>query len=187
MGFNMRNILLLAMALLVATGCSSKKSSTDIESDMGLKGAPTWVNNGTSAVSNEDGQLIHGVGSAPDMGDISLQKATADTRARAEVARIMSTFIDSTLADYSTSNGEGFDMSVEKTIKSSTKAALSGAVIIGSWRDSSSGVIYSFAELNLNTLETSISNADKINQSFKKYTEKNLEANFERFAKENEE
>lgn len=183
----MRNILLLVMALLVATGCSSNKSGADIESDMGLKGAPDWVNQGTSAVSNNKGQLIHGVGSAPAMGDISLQKSTADTRARAEVARIMSTFIDSTLADYSASNGEGFDMSVEKSIKSSTKAALSGAVIIGSWRDTNSGEIYSFAELNLDTLEASISNADKINQSFKKYTETNLEANFERFAKESKE
>lgn len=187
MEFNMRNILLLVAVLLVATGCSSKKSSTDIESDMGLKDAPAWVNNGTNAVSNENGQLIHGVGSAPAMGDLSLQKSTADNRARAEVARIMSTFIDSTLADYSASNGEGFDMSVEKTIKSSTKAALSGAVIIGSWRDIDSGLVYSFAELNLNTLEASISNADKINQSFKQYTEKNLEANFERFTKENNE
>ncbi len=183
----MRKILLLVTTLLVVTGCSSKNSSTDIESDMGLKGAPAWVNNGTNAVSNEEGQLIHGVGSAPAMGDVSLQKATADNRARAEVARIMSTFIDSTLSDYSASNGEGFDMSVEKTIKSSTKAALSGAVIIGSWRDTNSGDIYSFAELNLNTLETSISNADKINQSFKQYSEKNLEANFERFTKENKE
>ena len=187
MGFSMKNILLLVTVLLVATGCSSNKSSTDIESDMGFKGAPAWVNNGTKTVSNENGQLIHGVGSAPAMGDISLQKATADNRARAEVARIMSTFIDSTLVDYSASNGEGFDMSVEKTIKSSTKAALSGAVIIGSWRDINSGDIYSFAELNLNTLEASINNADKINQSFKQYTEKNLEANFERFTKENNE
>ncbi len=183
----MRNILFLVLALLVVTGCSSKKSSTNIESDLGLKGAPAWVNNGTNTVSNEGGQLIHGVGSAPTMGDMSLQKATADNRARAEVARIMSTFIDSTLADYSASNGEGFDMSVEKTIKSSTKAALSGAVIIGSWRDTNTGYIYSFAELNLSTLEASISNADKINPSFKKYTEQNLEANFERFDKENNE
>jgi len=187
MEFYMRNILLLVTTLFIATGCSSTKSSADIESDMGLEGAPSWVNKGTSAVSNEEGQLIHGVGSAPAMGDLSLQKATADNRARAEVARIMSTFIDSTLADYSASNGEGFDMSVEKTIKSSTKAALSGAAIIGSWRDTQSGNVYSFAELNLNSLETSISNADKINESFKKYTEKNLEANFKRFTKENKE
>ena len=187
MEFYMRNILLLVTVLLVTAGCSSQKSSTDIDSDMGIEGAPAWVNNGTNAVSNEEGQLIHGVGSAPAMGDISLQKATADNRARAEVARIMSTFIDATLADYSASNGEGFDMSVEKMVKSSTKAALSGAVIIGSWRDTHSGDVYSFAELNLNTLETSISNADKINQSFKQYTEKNLEADFERFTKENKE
>ena len=185
MEINMRNILLLVTTLLVATGCSSTKSSTDIESDMGLDGAPAWVNEGTKAISNEEGQLIHGVGSAPAMGDRSLQKATADNRARAEVAKIMSTFIDSTLADYSSSNGDAFDMSIEKTLKSSTKAALSGAKIMGSWLDPKSGEVYSFAELNLNSLETSIGNADKVNKAFKQYSQKNLEANFERFTQEN--
>jgi hypothetical protein len=152
---------------------------------MKLADAPAWVNQGTNAISNEEGRLIHGVGSAPAMGDLSLQKATADNRARAEIARIMSTFIDSTIADYSASNGENFDMSVDKSLKSSTRAALSGAIIIGSWRSTQSGEVFSFAELDLEKLETSISNADKINQSFKNYSKQNLEANFDRFTKEN--
>ena len=181
----MKNVLLLLIVLLAATGCSSKQSSEDIETDMQLDGAPAWVNEGTNTVSNEDGRLIHGVGSAPAMGDLSLQKSTADNRARAEIARIMSTFIDSTLADYSASNGDNFDMSVDKTLKSSTRAALSGAVIIGSWRSPKSGQLFSFAELDLKKLEASISNAAKINQSFKNYSEQNLEANFDRFTKGN--
>ncbi len=181
----MKNILLLITVLLTASGCSSKQSSADIETDMKLAGAPAWVNQGTNAISNEEGRLIHGVGSAPSMGDLSLQKATADNRARAEIARVMSTFIDSTIADFSASNGESFDMSVDKTLKSSTRAALSGAVIIGSWRSTESGELFSFAELDLEKLETSINNADKINQSFKDYSKQNLEANFDRFSKEN--
>jgi hypothetical protein len=181
----MKNIFLLITILLTASGCSSKQSSADIETDMKLADAPAWVNEGTNTVSNEDGRLIHGVGSAPAMGDLSLQKATADNRARAEIARIMSTFIDSTLADYSASNGESFDMSVDKTLKSSTRAALSGAIIIGSWRSTKSGEVYSFAELDLKKLETSIANADKVNQSFKDYSKQNLEANFDRFTQGN--
>ena len=177
MEIDMKNVFLLITVLLVASGCSSKQSSEDIETDMKLADAPAW--------SNEDGRLIHGVGSAPAMGDLSLQKATADNRARAEIARIMSTFIDSTLADYSASNGESFDMSVDKTLKSSTRAALSGAVIIGSWRSTKSGEVYSFAELDLKKLETSISNADKVNQAFKNYSKQNLEANFDRFTQGN--
>ena len=181
----MRNIFLLITILLITVGCSSKQSSSDIETDMKLEDAPAWVNQGTNAVSNDNGRLIHGVGSAPVMGDLSLQKSTADNRARAEIARVMSTFIDSTLADYSASNGESFDMSVDKTLKSSTRAALSGAVIIGSWRSSKSGDVYSFAELDLKKLEASISNADKINKSFKEFSKKHLHANFDRFTKEN--
>ncbi|MCZ6579496.1 MAG: hypothetical protein O6927_09175, partial [Gammaproteobacteria bacterium] len=77
---NTFSILFLA---LVLGACSSK---TVIESDMGLSGAPDWVNEGTQAVKDDDGRLIHGVGMAPAMGDVSLQKATADNRARAEIA-----------------------------------------------------------------------------------------------------
>jgi hypothetical protein len=76
-------------------------------------------------------------------------------------------------------------MSVDKTLKSSTRAALSGAIIIGSWRSTKSGEVYSFAELDLKKLETSISNADKVNQSFKDYSKQNLEANFDRFTQGN--
>ena len=66
---NTFSVLLLALLL---GACSSK---TVIESDMGMDHAPDWVNEGTQAVNNDDGRLIHGVGMAPAMGDISLQKA----------------------------------------------------------------------------------------------------------------
>jgi hypothetical protein len=56
---------------------------------------------------------------------------------------------------------------------------------LGCWFVGLCGVVYSFAELNLNSLETSISNADKVNKAFKQYSQKNLEANFERFTQEN--
>ena len=61
--FNTFSILFLVLAL---GACSDK---TIIESDMGLSDAPDWVNEGTQAVDNDDGRLIHGLGMAPPMGD----------------------------------------------------------------------------------------------------------------------
>ena len=78
---NTLSVLFLALLL---SACSDKSF---IESDMGLSDAPDWVNEGTQAVSDDDGRLIHGVGMAPAMGDVSLQKATADNRARADNKR----------------------------------------------------------------------------------------------------
>ncbi|MDO8412765.1 MAG: hypothetical protein Q7S51_03125, partial [Gallionellaceae bacterium] len=55
--------LYIATALLAAllAACSSP---TKVESNLGLKGAPDWVNKGSSAVNDKDGRLFHGVGSA---------------------------------------------------------------------------------------------------------------------------
>jgi len=184
-------IKILAKTLLVAsvvtsvflfTGCSS--NNTDVESDMGFDNAPDWVNEGTKVADNKKGKLIHGIGSAPKMGDLSLQKSTADNRARAEIARIMSTFMDATISDYNASNGEQFDMSVQQSIKSSTQIALNGAHIIANWRDKKSGEIFSFAELDLKKLQSSIANAETMNASFKKYFNDEFNMNFDRFLKE---
>ena len=115
---------------LLLFGCSGNET---IESDLGIKGAPDWVNEGTQAVSDHNGQLIQGIGMAAPMNDASLQKSTADNRARAEVARVLSTFIDSTISDYSSSSGGNNSSSVARDIRSATKLALNGAIIKGNF------------------------------------------------------
>ena len=78
-------LLSLAVLVAVVSGCSSEP--TKVESNLGIKGAPDWVNQGSNILSTKDGRLFHGVGSASQMGDLALQKSVADDRARAEVAR----------------------------------------------------------------------------------------------------
>ena len=169
------SILFLALAL---GACSSK---TTIESDMGLDNAPDWVNEGTQAVSDDDGRLIHGVGMAPAMGDISLQKATADNRARAEIARVLSTYVDAVITDYTASSGNQTDLNVEREIRSTTQLALSGARILGHWKDEDSGDVYAFAELDMEAVDRSLETATSLSTAFKDHYKENAAANFERF------
>src|SRR5450759_3079121 len=82
---------LLSMALL-ALAISACSSTTKVESDLGIKGAPDWVNEGTNVLNDKDGRLFHGVGSSSPTGDVALQKSVADDRARAEVARALSSY-----------------------------------------------------------------------------------------------
>jgi hypothetical protein len=88
---------LLAFMLSLAA-CSS--GPTRVESNLGLSGAPDWVNQGTSVLNNNNGRLFHGVGSASPMGDMALQKSVADDRARAEAARILTSCLDVVSDDY---------------------------------------------------------------------------------------
>lgn len=174
--------LIVLLALLVAA-CSS---SPTIESDLGIKGAPDWVNEGTQAVSDDDGRLIYGVGSAPVLNDDALQVAAADNRARAEVARVVTTFIDSTVSDYSASAGADSRaaLNIEQSINATTQTALNGARIKGRWRDPNTGVIYSFAEMDMKTLGDAIAAAGKLSDSFKQFYSQKANANFDRFVKE---
>ena len=172
-------VLFLALAL---GACSSK---TTIESDMGLDNAPDWVNEGTQAVSDDGGRLIHGVGMAPPMGDVSLQKATADNRARAEIARVLSTYVDAVISDYTASTGGETDMNVEREIRSTTQLVLSGARMLGHWKDEDSGDVYAFAELDMDAVDKSLETATALSDAFKGHYMQNADANFDRFLEEN--
>ena len=176
------NTLCVLFLVLALGACSSK---TTIESDMGLSNAPDWVNEGTQAVSNDDGRLIHGVGMAPTMGDVSLQKATADNRARAEIARVLSTYVDAVISDYTASTGGEADMNVEREIRSTTQLVLSGARMLGHWKDEDSGDVYSFAELDMDAVDKSLETATALSDAFKGHYMQNADANFDRFLEEN--
>ncbi len=172
---NIFSVLFLALAL---GACSSK---TVIESDMGISDAPDWVNEGTQTVDDDDGRLIHGVGLAPPMGDVSLQKATADSRARAEIARVLSTYVDAVIKDYTATTGSETDLNVEREIRSTTQLALSGARILGHWKDEDTGDIYAFAELDMDAVDKTLETAASLSAAFKDHYTENADANFDRF------
>ena len=177
----MKHILLLGTLMSMVLGLAACSSNTSVDADLGISGAPEWVNEGTQVIDNDNGGLLHGVGMAPAMNDTSLQKSTADGRARAEIARILKTYVDSTLSDYSASVGDAASMNIEREIRSTTQLALSGARILGHWKHQDTGDIYAFAELRLDTMDKMIEKSAGLSESFKQFYKQNSSANFERF------
>lgn len=178
--------VVLAAAALALAACGGGK--TVVESDLGIKGAPDWVNKGTQAVNDKDGRLFHGVGSSPSLGDDALQRSTADDRARAEVARMLSTYIDAVSSDYSAASGTGAnanaDQSVSRQIKAITKQNLAGSKIIGRWKDSKTNTVYSIAELDLKQVKTTLEGANGMNDDLKRYVGRNAENVFDKVSGE---
>ncbi|HEY5718348.1 MAG TPA: LPP20 family lipoprotein [Motiliproteus sp.] len=172
----------LLLAFLLIGGCSSQRT---LESDLGLDDAPDWVNQGTQAVDNAEGRLLQGVGMAPTMSDQSLQRSTADNRARAEIARILSTFVDSTIKDYSATTGNHASADVEQVLQSTTRAALAGARIIARWRDPDSGTLYAFAELDMQQVENLLSTSTALSGELQRYLSTHGEQQFKQLIKEN--
>lgn len=171
--YNLNRILLVSLAVVLGA-CASK---TQVESDLDIAGAPDWVNKGTQFLNDRDGRLFHGVGEAPAMGSNSLQKSTADNRARTEVARIFSSFMDAVSNDYlaaSSSGGSGIsEQAVSQQIKAATKVNLSGAKIIARWKDKKTNIIYSLAELDLESVKGTVNTTNTMNADLKKYISAN--------------
>ncbi len=178
-------VMLGLSVLLALAACSSKNV---VESDLHLKGVPDWVNEGTQILKTGDGRLFHGVGSAPALGDMSLQTSTADNRARAELARVLSSYMNVASNDYLASSGKGDDQGVEQAvsqqIENLTRVNLSGAKIIGRWRDVKSNVIYSLAELDLQQVKATVRGVEEMNTGFHGYVDSHGETIFDKLAEE---
>lgn len=178
-------LLSLSLFALAVTACSS---TTQVESNLGIKGAPDWVNKGTNILNNKDGRLFHGVGSSSPAGDMALQKSVADDRARAEVARVLSSYMDVVTNDYLSAAKAGgttvAEEAVSRQIKSLTKVNLSGARIIGNWRDPKTNVIYSIAELDMKQVKSTLAGTQDMNDNLKRYIETSADNIFDRVAKE---
>jgi len=176
-----------SMALvLLLSACAGK---TMVESDLQIDGAPDWVNKGTQYLDDKDGRLLHGVGEAPNMKSASLQKSTADTRARTEVARILKTYMDAATSDYmSAAQASGTEAvseeAVSQQIKGITKANLNGVKIIARWKDKKTAIIYSLAELDMKHVDKNISLSQKMDENLKKYMQDNSNNIFDKVSQE---
>jgi hypothetical protein len=174
--------LVVLFAIAVTLGACGGKNT--VKSNLHIKGAPNWVNKGTSVLKDKDGRLFHGVGMAEDLGNMSLQKSTADNRARAEIARILSSYMDIVENDYITANrADGQNVSQEdisRQIKNVSQTNLAGAKIIGRWRDKKTSTIFSLAELDMRYVKQTINSYREMNAGLRKFMEQNADTAFDK-------
>lgn len=162
------SIIFIAFLAVSLASCTGK---TRVKSDLHIKGAPKWVNKGTQVLKDKRGRLFHGVGFAAPMGDMSLQRDAADNRARAELARVLSSYMDVVSSDYVAASGGGNEKIVSRQIKSLTKINLTGAKIIGRWRHKRNNTIYSIVELDMKRVKKTLKQVDSMNAELRRYIE----------------
>jgi hypothetical protein len=181
-------VTLLGAAALLA-GCAGS-GPTQVESDLHIKGAPDWVNEGTAILKTRDGRLFHGVGSAPPMGDRSLQTSTADDRARAELARMLSSYMNVVSHDYTAASGSSEQAlpgaSVSRQIEAITRVNLTGSRIIGRWRDEKTDIIYALAELDMEQVRGTLERVEDMNAGLRDHITSRGDNIFDGMAKERE-
>jgi hypothetical protein len=152
-----------------------------------LKDVPVWVKRGTATLKSTEGRVFAGVGSAPVMGSVSVQISLADDHARAEVSKILTAYLEALSSEAHTSPVSG------KAAKSAPDPSASGnrigkltreyfgdIPVIDHWRDMNNGVVYAMAELTLEQVKQTLTQAKAVDQGLKKLVTKKGDTIFDR-------
>ncbi len=166
--------VLVALGVLFAIGCAKKEPAPPIA-------GPAWTYKGSGAFDVDKGKVFYGVGIASGIKNKALLFSTADNRARAEVAKILETYVAVLAKDYMASTTAG-DMSasseeqhVEQALKTFTKTTLHGARIIDHWIDPSDGSLFALCELDLFAFKSALDEYKELDAKVRDYVRENAE------------
>jgi len=165
--------LLMVSAIIFAIGCATgekQEKVTDQSSVSGTKNEPAWVTRCAAAFPDAGKDAFYGCGSESGITNISLQTQTADSRARADLAKTLDTYVASFFKDYMSSASVmaktnkdkkgGVSATEEKQFVSSitkevTEITLSGVQVKDRWR-SPDGSLYSVVKVSFDNVAQSM-------------------------------
>ena len=171
---------------VIGTACGSTPALLQTTSS----GAPAWVLKGSGAFNGDRGKAFYGVGSAPKMHDVSIQRDRAGNRARRAILQIFKTYIGYMMKDYARSTTAGEEgkeayesdvVSVQKTV---SMGDLNGAQIVDNWRDPADGTVYSLAVFDVQAVSEILSNKNELDAKLKDYVRANAAKAFDDLEKE---
>ena len=175
--------VLCSVALASLLGCATAKV---VETKPIAAQAPEWVNKGSGAFKDATGgDIFYGVGMASGIRNRALAVTAADDRARAEIAKVMNTYVATLTKSYMASTTAG-DMNksseeqhVQSTMKTFAQFTLHGAVIIDHFRDDSDGTLFSLCKLDLKAVKQSLDDAKELDGKVRDYVRANAEKAFD--------
>lgn len=177
-----KSLLLTAVSFSLFSCAGSKTINQSADAD----GVPLWVSEGSNILTSKQGRRFHGVGSAPALGDFSLQTSTADKRARQEIARILSSFVEIVSRDFIATGDaaqEGFtEQTVARQMDHVSSIDLTGIEVVGHWQDKRSKVVYSIATLNMQQMKEVINKAAELNPGLRHFIRRKGDSIFDRIA-----
>lgn len=179
--------VLAVVAAATLAACAGKtQPSAPIASN-----APEWVNKGSGAFKDASGkQVFYGVGIMQGVRNRALAVTGADDRGRAEIAKIMNSYVTTLTKDYMASITAG-DMSksseeqmVSSTMKNFAKFTLHGALPIDHWKDPSDGTMFSLVKLDMSAVQQSLAESKDLDAKVRDYVKANAEKAFDELAAE---
>ena len=184
----MKTIVLLMAAALLLAGCPGPSAPPPEKQPLynpEQTTTPDWVLRGAGAMSGDKGKVLYGVGSAPKMVDISMQRDRAINRGRAAILKIFNTYIAYMMKDYarSTTAGdmskESYEADVLQVQKTISIGDLNGAQLADTWRDPADGTIYTLVVLDLAAVSDILANKGSLDAKLRDYVRANAEKAFD--------
>jgi hypothetical protein len=185
-GTTVKKILgLLVVAALAA--CSGSKAP-EMSSQVLHANGPDWVNRGTGAFGDKE-KVFYGVGIAQGIRNAAMRRSTSDSRARAEIAKILDTYVAVLNKDYmaSTTAGDmsasGEEQHVQQALKTYSQMELSGVQIIDHWVDND-GTEYALARLDMDTFKANMDRMKELNAAVRDAVRANADRAFDELSAE---
>jgi len=178
------NAVLCAAVLAVVTGCAGNKPMEKAPN------APEWVNKGNGAFKDSGGSVFYGVGIAQGIRNRALAQSAADDRARAEIAKIMNSYITVLTKDYMASTTAGAmdksseEQHVSQVLKNFSKFTLHGATIVDHWKDPADGTVFALAKLDMAAIKKTLDDAKELDSKVRDYVRANAEKAFDELSAE---
>ena len=185
----MKKFVLLFAALSLSVGCGGGPSHIPPEKqplyNPNQTTTPDWVLRGAGAMSGDRGKVLYGVGSAPKMIDISMQRDRAINRGRTAILKIFNTYIAYMMKDYarSTTAGdmskESYEADVLQVQKTISIGDLNGAQLADTWRDPADGTIYVLVVLDLAAVADLLAGKEGLDAKLRDYVRANAAKAFD--------
>ncbi len=176
--------VLLLLILVLVSACSSAERHYDQTTD--ASGKPGWVEYGTQTSKTAIGRIFLGVGVAKTDGEFARQATAANERAKQEVERMISRFIEVVSRDYIASGDaepSGYLANeAQQYINEMTNIVLPGAKIMEHWVDSRNDKIFAIAEIDYPKVVSLLSTSGQVNSGFKTYLKDKGQSVFDRIA-----
>ena len=153
--------------------------------------APGWVNKGSGAIKDaQGGAVFYGVGIAQGIRNRALAVDAADDRGRAEITKIMDSYVVALTKDYLASVTAG-DMSksseeqmVSQTMKNFAKFTLHGAAAVDHWKDPTDGTLFSLVKLDMAAVQKSLDESKELDSKMRDYVKADAQKAFDELAAE---
>lgn len=185
---NRTTAYLFAAGLTLALGCAAPKPAAGPIAAQ----APEWVNKGSGAFKEaaSGAPVFYGVGIAQGIRNRALSVTASDDRGRAEIAKIMNSYVTVLTKDYMASTTAGaMDKSSEEqlvtqTMKNFAKFTLHGATPIDHWKDPADGTMFALVKLDMSAVKKSLDESKELDSKMRDYVKANAEKAHDELAAE---